>query len=337
MHEVAVVIVSYEGARFLPQCIDALLSASIPEEAIVVVDNGSGDDTLSVLRDRYNRVAVVQLDRNYGYAVACNIGMIAVDSEYLLLVNNDATVTKDFLHGLLACMESDKATGAVQSTILTHEFPPRIDSVGSFITRTGFLYHDRFGTIHTRNQEAALYWNVFSAKGACLLLRRSALRKVGLFDEDFFLYFEETDLCWRMWLQGFRVRVSGSSLAYHISGATSRLLPSSLVIYHSFRNRITSLLKNLGRRSLLSILPLHLLLCLLLSAAYVTFGKPDCGAAILRAILWNLENLDSTKKKRAAIQGSRVLSDDLLFKQSSAGLRLKDLVDFGKVYFETWH
>ncbi len=337
MNEVGVVIVSYEGASLISQCIDALIYATIPEEAIVLVDNGSGDETVNIVRERYSHVRVIRLDRNRGYGAACNIGIMASRNEYVLLVNNDATVTKNFLQGLLDCIRSDNRIGAVQSTILTHDSPPRIDSVGSFITRTGFLYHDRFGTIYPGDEVVVSCRNTFSAKGACLLLRRSALKEISLFDEDFFLYFEETDLCWRMWLRGFEVRVSGSSLAYHIGGATSGSLPSSFVVYHSFRNRITSLLKNLELRSLLSILPLHLLICLLLAAAYMIYGKKDCGAAILRAGLWNVKNLDSTMMKRGQIQRSRVLRDKVLFSYSSEGLRLKDLMAFGKVFFETWH
>ncbi len=337
MRKIVVIIVSYQGVALLPQCIESLLRASIPEEAVVVVDNGSRDHTVRVLRDRFKGVTVIPLDRNHGYAVACNVGMLATDSEYVLLVNNDATVSSDFLHGLLSCMDSDPSISAVQSTILTYDSPPRIDSLGSFITRTGFLYHDRFGTTYTKSDGDALCWNVFSAKGACLLLRRSALMKVGLLDEDFFLYFEETDLCWRMRLHGFKVKVSGSSLAYHLSGATSRLLPSSFVVYHSFRNRITSMIKNLEFRSLLSVLPLHILISLLLSVTYAIRGKADCGAAILKGILWNVRNLDSTKKKRATTQRLRVISDRDLFRQSSMGLKLRKLVDFGKVYFEAWH
>ncbi len=335
-YSVSVVIVNYNGAKLLSECVAALLNASVAEKQIIVVDNGSTGASMELFQRKHQDVKVIALARNRGYAVANNIGIKAGDSEYVLLVNNDTIVSMDFLDGLISCMENDAAVSAVQSSVLTLDSPPKVDSLGSFFTWTGFLYHEKFGASLATLPKSVSCWEVFSAKGACLLLRRSVLQEVGLFDEDFFLYFEETDLCWRMWLKGLKVKVSGRSRVFHRGGATSHGLHSNFVIYQSFRNRITTLLKNLEINSILLIVPIHIAICTLIALQYVAKGRFRNAQAILAAISWNLRNLQKTTQKRAIVQSSRQVSDRDLFRIIVRKTRLKHMISFSRVFWNAW-
>ena len=120
------------------------------------------------------------------------------------------------------------------------------------------------------------------------LVRRSALEEVGVFDPDFFAYFEETDLCWRLWLAGWEVGFAADARVLHKLGATASALPSAFVQFHSFKNRICTLLKNAGTARLAAMLPFHLVLCGGLAVWYAAHRATEIGAAILRALGWNV-------------------------------------------------
>jgi hypothetical protein len=132
---------------------------------------------------------------------------------------------------------------------------------------------------------------------------------VGTLDPDFFIYLEETDLCWRMWLSGWEVGFAANARVLHRQGSTASTLPREFVQFHSFKNRICMLLKNLGPVRLGWMLPCHLGLCLGLAAWFSVRGRADLGTAILRAIAWNAAHLPRTVRKRRAIQARRRVRD----------------------------
>jgi GT2 family glycosyltransferase len=333
---IAVIIVNYNGQRQLTACIEELLNASFHQEQIVVVDNGSTDNSIDIVRSAYPEIQLIALKKNVGFGPANNSAIEATDSDYVLLVNNDTLVTRDFVSGLVACMNTDSSVAAVQSLALTFHSPHRIDSFGSYFTPTGFLDHNEFGKLFNPNSKPMSCREVFSAKAACIMLRRRALQDVGLFDHDFFLYFEETDLCWRMWLRGFRVRACGSSIVFHKGGATSRKLQSELIIYQSFKNRITSLLKNLELKSIILVLPIHLFICVIIALRYLSLGNSRNALAIFGAMFSNLKDLQKTIRKRLAVQAGRRISDRELFRLVSRGIGLESMISFGRMFFRTW-
>jgi GT2 family glycosyltransferase len=231
------------------------------------------------------------------------------------------------LHELVRTLVARPAWGACQAKLLLLSDPTRLDTAGSFLTATGFLVHrggfereDRFGETDV----------IFGAKGAALLLRQRALADVGAFDPDFFAYFEETDLCWRLWLAGWEVGFAADARVLHALGTTAGTLPSAFVQFHSFKNRICSLLKNLGGLRLAWVLPLHVALCLGLAVWYSARGQRPLGGAILRALAWNVRNLPKTLRKRAAVQSSRRVPDAELLPRITARTPVRTLLSYAR-------
>ena len=303
---VSIIIVNWNGKEYLTDCLNSLQNISYPNYEIILVDNASTDEYVEYVKDNFPEILIIKNKKNLGYAEANNKGVHKANGEYILFLNNDTTVKSDFITELVKVMESDPGIGVCQSKILLMDNPKRLDCVGAYLTLSGFLYHLGWGKLDDYNKVI----EVFSSKGACMLSKREVLDKVGLFDEDFFAYFEETDLCWRVWLAGYKILFVPSSIIYHKVGATSSRMPSSFIQFHSFKNRICSLIKNLETINLLKILPVHLLFCIGGIFIYLSKLEFKTSLAIVKAILWNIKNVGNTLKKRSLVQRKiRKISD----------------------------
>jgi len=309
---VSIIIVNWNGKDHLEKCIPSVLKNSYQNFEIIVIDNGSTDGSIEYLRLNFSFIKLIRNKSNLGFAEANNQGIDSARGEYVLFLNNDTKVEKNFLSILVTRLSKDDKMGACQPKILHWEKPGKLDSIGSFLMSSGFLYHFGFEANDTGklNKEIKL----FSGKGSCLLIKKLVLDEIGNFDKDFFAYFEETDLCWRLWLAGYYLLYIPSSVIHHKTWGTSRRLTLGFVTYHSFKNRISSLITNLEIVNLAKILPWHLLICFFIALSYLIWGKPQNSLAIMKAIYWNVKNLKHTLKKRTIVQEKiRRLPDSKLF------------------------
>lgn len=308
--KVSVVIVNWNGLDWLKRCMPSLAEVTYPNLEVVVVDNGSTDGSVQYLEKLKIVTTIVQNSDNLGFAYPNNQGIERATGEFILCLNNDMEYDPDFIQPLVeACQKP--GIGAVQPKMELLKDRRRLDGVGSYLTAYGVLLHFGFG----RRSNAKPYnveRDIFSAKGAALMLRRDVLDKVGFFDSDYFAYFEETDLCWRIWLAGYRVRYIPTGLVWHAGGETGKRI-SVFAHYHSFKNRLATLLKNLGLVGLVWIVPIHLLLISLVSLAYLVTGQWPLFKATWRAVWWNITHIGSTLTKRHHVQITiRRVSDRIL-------------------------
>jgi hypothetical protein len=303
------VIPTSRGGADLEACLVSLAAERSPRVEVVVVDNGSTDPSLARLPERFDGLRVLRNEENLGFVGASNQGIEASSGELVLLLNDDTVLEPGALHALVDALERRPSWGAGQAKLLLMDDPTRLDTAGSFLTATGFLVHR--GAFEREDAFSASD-EIFAAKGAALLVRRQALAEVGAFDPEFFAYFEETDLCWRLWLAGWEVGFAADARVLHRLGGTASALPPAFVQFHSFKNRIRTLLKNLGAARLAWMLPYHLVLCLGLACWYSLRGRPGLGIAIVRAIGWNAVHLPQTWRERRRVQGLRRVSDRAL-------------------------
>jgi len=311
---VSVVIVNWNGRRYLEACLRSLTEPAKTAELLelIVVDNGSTDGSAEYLKSRPD-VRLLPQETNLGYAEANNVGIAAATGDFVLLLNNDTIAGPGFLGPLVAAME-DPAVGAAQSLLLTFDEPRRIDSYGSYVTWTGFLYHHRYDQPEEVDERSRAPFDIFAAKGAALLLRRRLLERIGAFDAGFFAYLEDSDLCWRVWLAGSRVVCVPGSVVLHRGGGTAGTLASEFVFFHSFKNRLAMLLKNLSGPRLAAILPVNVTLNLAAAGTYLVRGRLGPARGILRGLGWNAAHLGETLAKRRRVQGSiRQVSDRALW------------------------
>src|SRR3989344_7353611 len=201
---VSIIIVNWNGGEVLRDCLRSLGKIKYPKWELILVDNGSTDGSEMLVLNLKLKAESLKLIRNkinVGFAKANNRGCKKISGKYVLLLNNDTKVTPKFLTTLVDRMENDPTIGVVQPKIKLMDKPGYLDNAGSFFTRIGFLQH--WGFLRKDTREFDEEREIFSAKGACMLIRRKVVENVGLFDEEFFSHFEESDFCWRVWLSGF--------------------------------------------------------------------------------------------------------------------------------------
>lgn len=310
---VSVIIVNWNGADVLVECLNSLCKQEYKPLEIIVVDNNSHDQSVDIIKHKFKSIKLIASKTNLGFARGNNFGYAQAKGKYILLLNNDTVVTPRFLFPLVAQLKKDSTVGVVQPKILFSQNPLYTDSTlnscGTFLTSTGFLYHFGYG----KDPSMPLYnkkMQIFSAHGACMLIRKTLIEKIGLFDPDFFAYFEESDFCLRAWIAGEKTVYEPQSMIYHRGSVTTRKFGSTLLLFHSYKNRVNSYVKNFELLTVVKILPFHLLLCEFASLSYLLLGRFGSFIAVQKALIWNLLHLRQTYIQRYVIQHSiRKLSD----------------------------
>jgi len=279
--DVSVIILYRNGKKITLECLHSLMSEAVDE--IIIVDNGSTDGTLEavkklMMKDR--RIQVIQNTTNNGFAQANNQGFSKATCNYILFLNNDTLLEKNFLTPMLNFLKQNQAVAAVQPLIV---FPDQtIDSVGSFLTPTGFLYHKAHRMMPDKRVMRSA--QVYSLKGACMLWKKSVLDEIGLFEESYFAYFEETELCHRALNAGYQVFYCPSSRIMHLGGFTSNALPSDLIQFHNYKNRVLTYFKHLPLLTLFQIVLVHTFFCEAI-VLKTLLSSPKLAWAIQRGIL----------------------------------------------------
>lgn len=313
----SVIIVTYNGFKYVTACVKSILKLNNPRIEIIIVDNGSIDDTVGKLKNLYrNRIKVISLKHNYGPAYARNVGAKAARGEILGFLDNDTKVHPNWAKTAIQYFRNNSQVGIIQSKLLLASNHKQLDYVGEYLGQNGFLVQPiRAGEIDEGQFDHVM--PTLAAKSAGMFIRKSVFSKIGGFDPDYFIYVEETDLGWRSWLIGFQAVYLPDSIVYHEFGTSSVILSPKQTTFnakfHGCKNYILTHLKNLEAISLLKIMPLHLFLWL--GLAWYSLFKFNFSVFwyIHRAILWNLVKLPTTLKKRSKIQKNRKISDPQLF------------------------
>lgn len=302
---VSIVIVNYNGGEILKDCLKSLTRVTYQKFEVIVVDNASHDNSLLVINDfrkEFPRIIlkIVKNKRNVGFAEGNNIALPHTAGEFVLLLNNDTKVTPSFLRVLVHEINRNKLIGIVQPKIIFTD-TGKLQSGGALFTNIGFLYYFGFG----KNPNANDYnkqTQIFSANGACVLIRRSVIDEVGLFDDDFFAYYEETDFCQRVLMAGYSILYIPDALIFHKGGQTAKKRKESFIFFHAFKNRITSVIKNFEFIYAIKFLTHYLLIYFLLICYYLVKLRIDLSWGIIRAIIWNVFHVYGTMQKRKFIQ-----------------------------------
>jgi GT2 family glycosyltransferase len=282
--KLSIIIVSYNSLNFLKDCLDSINnnepSASFK---ITVVDNASSDGTVEAMRKDYPHIRLIENDRNEGFAAANNKAIKSLNSEYILLINGDCRVYANSIDRLLEFADANKDAGIAGPRIINSDgslqfscrrFPSFFDA-GMHSILTNIAPNNPFSRRYkladiNRDEISKVDW----VSGSCMLIRRAALKQTGLMDEKYFMYVEDTDLCYQMWKKGWKVyyfpeseilhHIGGSTKNNALSGAvTSSIRMQKSVLYFFWKNY----------RKTLKVLLLPLLLLLLGLRIFLTFFK----------------------------------------------------------------
>jgi GT2 family glycosyltransferase len=180
---VSIIIVNWNGMRWLPDCFNSLAAQDWKNYEIIFVDNASRDGSVAWVKKHYPKTKILINKENLGFADANNVGFRKAKGNYVLFLNNDTRVTKTFLSALVQSLERNRGMAGVQSKLLLMDEPDRLDAIGAYFTNTGFLYHHGFHAKDTAKLNKEI--NLYTAKGACMMFRKSVLDKVSLHGDIF--------------------------------------------------------------------------------------------------------------------------------------------------------
>ncbi|MGM0528873.1 MAG: glycosyltransferase family 2 protein [Bacteroidota bacterium] len=250
MIKTSVVILNWNGRKFLEQFLgDVIKHSSAENSKVYVADNGSTDDSCEYIRGSHPEAGILELGQNYGFAGGYNEALKTLESEYFVLLNSDIEVTPGWLNPLTDFMDKNPGVAACQPKILSYDDRTRFEyagAAGGFIDKYGYPFC-RGRIMNVTEEDKGQYDDIkqiFWASGACMFIRSSAWKECGGFDPDFFAHMEEIDLCWRINNRGMKIMFIPYSVVYHIGGGTLSY-KSPLKIFYNFRNNLFLLYKNL--------------------------------------------------------------------------------------------
>jgi GT2 family glycosyltransferase len=232
-------VVTWNGAHLLTPCLESLRAQDEPHH-LVIVDNASADQTAQLLCDRYPEAQVVRLAINTGFAGGAQAGLDAITTGYVAFLNNDAIAQPGWLRELVAALDADQTIAAATSRLVLLG-DGRINNAGGALTRWGAGYDRGYGAPDGPPYDQGTDVAAFCG-GACLL-RTEAAREVGGFPTEFFLYYEDMDLSWRLGRAGWRIRYVPTAIVHHAHSATSDQASASFAFYNQ-RNQLLMLVRN---------------------------------------------------------------------------------------------
>lgn len=298
---VTVVVVTWQGRHLLGDCLASLARQSLAHD-VLVVDNASTDGTGAWLRAAYPRVGLLTLATNTGFAGGVAAALPQITTPYLALLNNDAEAEPDWLATLLARIE-DPGCAAVTSRILLREPAGLVNNAGVTLDR-----HGRGGDRGLREPDGPAYAaaaEVAAFCGGACLLRVDALRQVGGFPAEFFLYYEDVDVSWRLVRSGHRIAYEPNAIVHHRHSATADSSSPAFAVWN-LRNHLLTLVRNapagLCAREVLRFTAVTLAdLRLLGRAGTVAQHRPSCRVRAALGVLRGLPGALAERRRNAGM------------------------------------
>ena len=318
-NRVAIIITTYDGSKWIKQCLSSVFRSVHENCDVFVVDNHSSDDTVDMVRTHFPQTEVIPLSENRGFCGGNNVGMRhAVESGYdmIALLNQDTVVTEGWL-GALIDAAGGKDVGAAQSLLLLADDPSRVNTSGNILHYLGFGHIGGYREF-TSEYDNGPVRDIGYASGAAVLYKSSMLKKIGLFDESYFSYHEDLDLSWRARIAGYRVVVAPASrVLHHYSFRRNKNL-----LYWSERNRLITLCKNYQLRTLIVLAPV----CLSIELAMIIYSIV---AGFFHKKLWSyvyvILRMPSIMASRRHIRSFRATNDKDIVRTMAARLEFDEM------------
>ena len=337
--KVGIIIVSYNSRPYLDDLFFSLAKIQYQNFEIIFIDNASTDESIDYLKEKFglqfSNLTIMGLDKNSGFAIGNNIGLKYLqekDFDYAYLLNQDTVVTPDFLEKVLE--RAGDNIGSVQSLIYLHNSTigslapdSRVNTLGNAIHYLGFGYCYGYGWGKEKMDRYLREWhekdpelNIAYGSGAGILLNMKALKEVGFFNEEFFMYHEDTDLGWRLRLAGYKNILAPESIIYH----KYEFSKSIKKYYWMERNRYITIFQNYSARTLFLIMPALLLMETGLFVFSFFSGWWKEKLRVYKYFLWpkSWRKIVKTRKK---IQKSRKVADKEILRYFVGKILFQDM------------
>jgi len=325
---IAVVILNFNGRAYLEQFLPSVMTNIYRNVDIIVADNASTDDSVAFLREKYDAVKIIQLEKNHGFAAGYNEALQILEDgglleraasetsresseivkyRYYVLLNSDVKVSQHWLLPLTELMESNPRIGACQPKIISFKkkrFFEYAGAAGGWIDALGYPFSKGriFDQVEKDHKQYETVDEIFWASGAAMYVRAELYHRLGGFDGDYFAHQEEIDLCWRMKRAGYKVMSQPKSVVRHVGGGTLDY-ENPKKTFLNFRNNLWTILKNEDSGKLFWLIPVRLALDGVAGIKFLVGGKYRNTWAIIRAHFAVYGSFSAILKKRKAYNG----------------------------------
>ena len=254
MQEVSVIIPNYNGMAYLEGVLSSLEQQAFQNFETILVDNGSSDGSVAFVMGNFPWVHIVELPDNFGFSRAVNEGIYASRTPYVLLLNNDTEVDKNFVGEMLAAIKRHKKAFSCSARMICYHDRDKLDDAGNYYSALGWAYARGKGKdIHSFEKEG----RIFASCAGAAIYRKKVFEKIGYFDEEHFAYLEDIDVGYRARIEGYYNEYCPKALVYHIGSATSGSRYNEFKVRLAARNSIYLNYKNMPAVQLvLNFLPL---------------------------------------------------------------------------------
>tara|TARA_B100000795_G_scaffold267331_1_gene251950 strand:+ start:1287 stop:2285 length:999 start_codon:yes stop_codon:yes gene_type:complete len=300
--KIAIVILNWNGQKLLEQFLPSVVDFSSKEATIYIADNASTDSSIKYVRSSFPSIKIVENKINGGYAKGYNDALKSIDADIYCLLNSDVEVTQNWLKPIIDIFKNEKNTAIIQPKLLDFKNKTKFEyagAAGGFIDLFGYPFcRGRvFNHLETDKGQFNDVKEIFWASGACLFIRAKVYHQLEGFDEDYFAHQEEIDLCWRTQNIGYKIKYVGSSLVYHVGGATlQQANPHKTFL--NFRNSLLNVVKNVPKKWFLFVIFSRLLLDGIAGIKFMIELRPIHTWAIIKAHYSFYKNLNRFLKKR---------------------------------------
>lgn len=327
MPTVSIVITNYNGKHFLGACLSSVLQTNYPRNRyeVILVDNASTDGSVEYVRSKFPFVKVLPLSENYGFTGGNNLGVRVAQGDFIVFLNNDTIVDREWLSELVKVTLSHPRIGICGSKIISMKDRKTITYNGRALHILGGVIPHKFLTFEDGCGKKICVTGC--VQGSSFLVRKDVFEVLGGFDNDYFLYSDEVDICYRAWINGYYVGYAPNSIVYHYGGGTAgtldkpefgilyERLKSPLRIYYGNRNSIINIIKNLELKNILIGMVFSSMFFFLQLFVLLKNNDAKNIRLLTSAYIQPIKNLKSIWMKRAAIQASRKLIDKELIKK----------------------
>lgn len=324
--KVSIITINYNGRKYIRDYFSSLSKLDHADYEIIMVDNASSDASIDLVRKNFPRLRVMVNQKNVGF-LANNQAAKEAKGKYLFFLNNDLKVEPGILRKMVRKMEEVEDMGILGCRIMNYS--------GKKYYHTG-IGIDVFGfPIISRK--------IFYVEGSALMIKKKLFKNLGGFDPKYFMFHEDIDLAWRVWLSGLKVEALEETYVCHAGGGSAgggpkikgRYYSSYLRRYYSERNNLRTILKNYQTLTLLIVLPFYLAINISELVFYLFLGKFKLIYLYFKAYLWNLVNLADTFKLRRQIQRQRTVSDyEIISKMYLGSAKFQGLLKTGLPKFK---
>ncbi|MEP7287865.1 MAG: glycosyltransferase family 2 protein [Chloroflexota bacterium] len=312
LKQTTIIIVNHNTLKELIPCLNALYKTLGPDDEVIVIDNASSDKSVATIRILFPDLLLIASPSNNGFGSGNNLGSYYANGEYLVFLNPDTIVRENWLEALIAPLQNNPHVGLTTSKILMQYDAEHINTCGNSIHITGLtLCRGANAPASTFDQVE----EIDAVSGAAFAIRRELFDQLGGFDEDCFLYMEDTDLSWRAILAGWQILYTPQSIIEH----DYTLQIGSKKIFYQERNRYLILLKSFKWLTLLTLLPI-LVIAECITWVFVLYKDRRNVMNKIYAYEWTITHWRSIMRKRKVVQSQRRISDNALLRHMGFSL-----------------